>query len=243
MDLLLKNLRRLKDLDIGTAARVHGAVVPTRAELLKAGSDDWTLRVSDLSFHSRVDPKAEAESRAEAADMKALRERGGTPAVFGLGLGYHVLAMAQRFDKVLVIEPDPGMIRLAFGLIDFTEVLPKLVFLWPNSHPDLYVGATIVPHPPSARLHAVELDWWRERVASETASEANRAIPASELSKLWRGIEGLDDFMTGRTGNQENSEVVEAARRGRGPLTELEIYLLLIAETAGRTGRPAHKEA
>ncbi|MBU2551940.1 MAG: hypothetical protein KKB20_26255, partial [Proteobacteria bacterium] len=126
---LESNLTVLGLRDESLCDRIRRASLPEAASVAPARSGLPTLLINGVSMHSRYDPAGEARVWAESVRPAEIRSLGLRPAVFGLGLGHHVLALAPEFDELLVIEPDPGLIRLALSHLDFTEAIPRLVFL------------------------------------------------------------------------------------------------------------------
>jgi len=152
------------------------------------------------------------------------------PALFGLGLGYQALALAGSFELVLVIEPDPGMVKLAFSHLDFTQALPRLRFLTAPSAFEQYPAALLVPHPPSVRLHRTAFRLWTDQL------EARR--PAAELNKFLMDLPGWEELLVGFDSAQpvDLLGLVRAVHRGTGPLSEGETLILLLHELT-KTGR------
>ena len=97
--------------------------------LIPTPSGAPTVLRDGLSFHSRHDPRIEAE-RQVAADIDA-----ETTAVliFGFGLGYAAEAVRRRFPllPILILEPDAGMFRAAMESRDLTSLFSdtRIVFL------------------------------------------------------------------------------------------------------------------
>jgi hypothetical protein len=97
--------------------------------LIPTPSGAPTVLRDGLSFHSRHDPRIEAE-RQVAADIDA-----ETTAVliFGFGLGYAAEAVRRRFPllPILILEPDAGMFRTAMESRDLTALFSdtRIAFL------------------------------------------------------------------------------------------------------------------
>ena len=114
-----------------------------------------TLRAGKVYLHSRYNPEQEAERLVDSAGLDPARP----VLVLGLGLGYHVRALADRGFDVVVVEPDPAVARLAgegpmagstlpLGVGDAeelaaTEAFGELARRMPQ----------ILIHPPTAKLH------------------------------------------------------------------------------------------
>ncbi len=84
-------------------------------------------------LHSRYDPQREAEQWADGAEEQAEKQieenEGKIPACFivdGFGLGYHIQALAERITGdtfIAVCESNTTLIRMAFELFDFSEMI------------------------------------------------------------------------------------------------------------------------
>ncbi len=121
-DLLEANLRALAARDPARAADVAKAA-PVGA-LERAASGEPTLVADGVLLHSRRDPRAEAARWAATAPVEPAAE---TAVVFGLGLGYHVEALAARFSgRIVVVEPDDGLVRTALAARDLRSLLARI---------------------------------------------------------------------------------------------------------------------
>ncbi|MCL2601111.1 MAG: DUF115 domain-containing protein [Treponema sp.] len=110
----------------------HDAGVETRGETAASGVP--TLLVNGLYVHSPRDPAREGQRLAEACLAGSLlAASGGAGAgdepvlVLGFGLGYAVEAVSRLAPQrpLVIIEKDPGLLRLAFELRDFRELLSR----------------------------------------------------------------------------------------------------------------------
>lgn len=83
---------------------------PTQAaDLVPGRGSDPSLRVAGVLLHSRYHPRAEAARLIESAALDLKRP----VLVVGLGLGYHVLALADQGVDVAVVEPNSAVARHA----------------------------------------------------------------------------------------------------------------------------------
>ncbi|MEW6263525.1 MAG: hypothetical protein AB1641_10670 [Thermodesulfobacteriota bacterium] len=238
---LTENLTTLELLDSSLAGTIAAASVPGEALVTAAPSGDPTLTMMGRSFHSRIDPRAEAEALASSAVIMEMKRKGFRPAIFGLGLGYHALALAAGFDQVLVIEPDPGMIKLAFIHLDFRSALSGMIFVLDRSATAGWPLTALLPHPPSVRRWPREFEYWADRLT--LLPPAGRNGPRDTIAHLKKSADSLDGLADLLSGYPENGlvghEDLAARTRSRtGLLTETEIYLLLLEELA-----PARKDA
>lgn len=91
-------------------------------EILKASKGGFSLRVRseagvEKTLHSLYDPLEEARRLAAKVELDAAGER-AILVVLGLGLGYHVIELARRFPRALivVVESDPAIVEAARSL-------------------------------------------------------------------------------------------------------------------------------
>jgi len=219
-----QNLNKLSEFDPELAETVRKAAVPAQTLILTARNGRPTLAVNGVTLHSRVDPEAEAEALLESALILEAKTKGLIPALFGLGLGYQALALVRSFALVLVIEPDPGMVKLAFSRLDFTQALSRLRFMNAPSALDQFPAVLLTPHPPSVRLHRQAFHFWVERL------EARR--PAGELKKILADLAGWEELLGGfdPTRSVDLLGLVQAVHRRTGPLSEGETLVLLLHE-------------
>jgi hypothetical protein len=129
--ILEKNIAALKALDPAAAALILECAPagPDRAVLETTRKGLPTLKVMcadgvAVYLHSHVDPAAEAEKKVSALDLIA----GEIPVVVGCGLGYLPLSLARKLepDRLLVLlEPDPELLRTAMETLDLTPLLER----------------------------------------------------------------------------------------------------------------------
>ncbi|MCL4693500.1 MAG: hypothetical protein KJ060_13445 [Candidatus Hydrogenedentes bacterium] len=79
-----------------------------------------TVRVDGTFLHSQYRPMEEGIRLIDSAGLEPDRP----VIVIGVGLGYHVLALAERGFGVIAIEPDASVAKLAVdGLLADSEAL------------------------------------------------------------------------------------------------------------------------
>lgn len=136
-----------------------------------------TLRAGKIQVHSRYNPEEEARRLVESADLAADRP----VLVVGCGLGYHVRVLLEHGHDVVVLEPDPAVIKLAVdgplagaacrigaGALPEGEGAGGLAaFLEGDPH--------ILVHPPTAQLQ-------RDYVAETTANLYAAALSGKHLN-------------------------------------------------------------
>ncbi|MBF0530499.1 MAG: hypothetical protein HQK55_14765, partial [Deltaproteobacteria bacterium] len=127
--------------------------------LVEAKTGQPVLLVKGISLHSRHDPEAEGLTLAEAFTTKHADQADRQIVLFGLGLGYHLRPLLAHFHRLIVVEPDPAVVRLALDLFDWRDILPRLDIVIDSSDlPSLLTErAFLLEHKPTARLHPLEL--------------------------------------------------------------------------------------
>ncbi|MFN8542699.1 MAG: glycosyltransferase [Candidatus Binatia bacterium] len=86
-----------------------------------------TLVADGLYLHNRVDPAHEARRWASAQRERLDAEPGATAVVLGLGLGYHVEALAEGFSgRIVVVEPDAEVVAVARRARDLERLLARV---------------------------------------------------------------------------------------------------------------------
>ena len=234
-DLLSSNLNVLAASHPRLAERLSSARTSRRIQTTAARSGALTAIVDGLSLHSRVDPEAEAAALTRSAEVEDARRTGRTPLVFGLGLGYHVLALAKLFVRVGVVEPELGMIRTALSHLDFRQALPRLDFLDAPPESLDWSEWSLIPHAPSARLHREVFARWRE-AASGRAGRFAGPGPAETIQDLagkhGASVPGIEDLLSGWEGGKAATldDLARAAAARRGPVAPAEVYALLLRE-------------
>ena len=159
------------------AASLADHTIAADLEQSQSRSGAPTLRIGGLQFHSRYNPEQEADRLVDAADLEA----GSSVLVVGSGLGYHVLSLLQRGHKVVVLEPDTDVLKLAVSgpLANSDCLLGSGEIPHPGSDPvlDDFFATTprILVHPPTAQRHA-------EYVSTIQSSVPVRALTGKKLS-------------------------------------------------------------
>ncbi|PKL13357.1 MAG: hypothetical protein CVV50_03530 [Spirochaetae bacterium HGW-Spirochaetae-6] len=99
--------------------KLSGTVVGESYVRERAKSGDYTLTVGSKAFHSRMDPKKEAERLAQMEDFS----RKDWILAGSMGLGYFIPFLAERYPgkRILVIEQDWQLLNLAFKTVDFSK--------------------------------------------------------------------------------------------------------------------------
>lgn len=97
-----------------------------------------TSRGEDVLYHSRHDPRREAIRWAESPDIR----ESSRMILFGLGFGYHALAllMARPRDYLCIVEPRMDVLRAAMEWVDLRPILnqPSVLLLCGEPPENLY---------------------------------------------------------------------------------------------------------
>ena len=227
-DYLKQNLDHLRRLNPDLAERVEKAVCPEGARVMDARNGQPTLIVNGITFHSRIDPGAEGVKMAASA-LEAAGRAGKTPGFFGLGLGWHVLALAEQSEELVVVEPDPGMIRLALTCLDFGPRLSRIRLVLTTADLASPEGLVLTPHPPTVRVHQAAFREWTRffeqgmETAAETVASLSARIGHLPGAPLLLSELDLQDRLA-------LDDLVRLASKSELPPTETEIYILLLKE-------------
>jgi spore maturation protein CgeB len=111
-----------------------------------------------IPLHSLMDPLREADTFTHNSEVLSARREGRQPFVFGLGLGYHILSLADHFREITVYESDPAVLFTALSMFDWRSLIPNISFLTRGDPipQRLRVWATPIIHPPSEQLNPDE---------------------------------------------------------------------------------------
>jgi len=120
------------------AARVAAAEPGASHVLGRSRDGSPLLTIDGIALQHAGDPRADGVRWARAA-AERLASTGATRAiVVGLGLGYHVEALAGRFDGVItIVEPDPATWRCALEARDLRALLARVEVLDADALEDL----------------------------------------------------------------------------------------------------------
>lgn len=167
-EMFLRNMRALWLEDPVLALRVDAVNDDERVAVEPARRGAWTASVpapggQAVQLHSRYDPCREAEQFVGAISL----EEKYCFVVCGLGLGYHVRALADRLRGEAVIicsEPSVPLIASALCCVDLSDLITgrRLIILTDPDKTRLHerlqphtalimLGAQFVQHPPSMR--------------------------------------------------------------------------------------------
>ena len=157
------NLAFLRQNDPALAEMVEKRTEWSRIPIETATNGEPTLKLRGLAIHSLRDPAREGENWAGRVASEHELHKEGMVTVLGFGLGYHLKGLAGLGVCGSVIEPDLDLFRAAMENLDLSDVLGNFRVLAGISPDRLrrYHGddlvRTILPHPPSLRLHSDSL--------------------------------------------------------------------------------------
>src|SRR5438093_23600 len=152
MSHLEENLRALAARHPRLAAQLAAAAqLPSLPEPTPAG--DPTLTADGVLLHSRHDPRREAARWAEAQRERLGERADATAVVLGLGLGYHLEALAAAWPgPIVVVESDRALWRTALAARDLRAVLARVTVAeepLAEEAIDAWGVPVVLPHAPS----------------------------------------------------------------------------------------------
>jgi spore maturation protein CgeB len=149
MSLWEKNLDVLKKTAPALAAALAATPAPGDHQVQPSRVGPPYLQVGRQRLTSSYDPVKEGRDWAQA-----LEGEGKEPlVVYGLGLGYHILPLLAQDREVWVVEPSPGVARLALEHQDLTPLLARNGLRLGPDFTGLPRPARLVDHAPTRRLH------------------------------------------------------------------------------------------
>ena len=109
------------------AARITSALVPPGHVLGAAPDGQPLLSVDGIALHHAGDPCGDGVRWARGATERLGASGAARAVVVGLGLGYHVEALAERFaGAITVVEPDLAVWRSALAARDLSKLLARI---------------------------------------------------------------------------------------------------------------------
>lgn len=120
------NLGALRARSPALAARV-AAARPGEEYTLADADGDPVLRVAGVPLQHLAKPRLDGARWASAASERLAAAGVRRAIVVGLGLAYHVEALAERFaGEITVVEPDPAIVRVALETRDLAALLARV---------------------------------------------------------------------------------------------------------------------
>ena len=154
MNLFEENLKQLQAHDPALAKRVRAAKKTETVQVILAKDGHPVPRVGNVSLHSTYRPMEEALR----AVSEFVAQEDFQNVIFGLGFGYHVTAMLEKFPgRVTVIEPSMEIFQAFLSSIDLQPFLPQTRFLIAEQTPKILArnvpsSWNIFQHIPSVRV-------------------------------------------------------------------------------------------
>ena len=155
------------------ARRVAAVAIPPTHQIAATPKGQPTLTIAGVPLQHLVDPVAEA-SRWARSTVERLEAIAATRVVIvGLGLGYHVEALAERFaGAIVVVEPDLAVLHLALATRDLAALLARVELVAGDAEPgDPPAGerTLVLAHAPALLVaggaHRRALQHWQSSAA------------------------------------------------------------------------------
>lgn len=155
MSLFNENLKLLRDHDLALALRVKRVKSLDAIQVIVAKDGNPIPRVEAVTLHSTYRPKEEAARAVSVFEVKG----GLQNVVYGLGFGYHVAELLNRYysRSITVIEPSLELFHAFISAVDLKPFLPRTRFLVAEPTPKILArfqpeNWNILRHLPSVRL-------------------------------------------------------------------------------------------
>jgi len=108
-------------------ATIAAAEVPASYVIGATETGAPTLAIGGIPLHHPRDPQADGVRWARGAAERLSTAGAARAVIVGLGLGYHVEALAARFaGRIVVVEPDPAVWRVALASRDLAALLARI---------------------------------------------------------------------------------------------------------------------
>jgi len=135
------------------ATAIAAVVIPPTHQLATTAGGARTLTIGGVPLQHLVDPVGEAVRWARATVERLEAVAATRVVIVGLGLGYHVEALAERFTgAIVVVEPDLAVLAAACEARDLTQLLGRIVIVGGDAAPaDTPAGerVLVVAHAPA----------------------------------------------------------------------------------------------
>jgi spore maturation protein CgeB len=155
------------------ARRVATLTVPASHQLAATAKGHPTLTIEGVPLQHLADPVGEAERWARHTVERLEAVAATRVVIVGLGLGYHVEALAERFAGAIVVaEPDLAVLHLALATRDLTALLARVEVVGGDAEPgDPPAGerTLVLAHAPTLLIaggaHRRVLQQWQSSAA------------------------------------------------------------------------------
>jgi len=187
-----------------------------------------------IALHSRSDPGKKGRNWAYRLEIsQAIKERKKI-AVFGFGMGYHIKALLDLgCPSVIVIEPDPAVLRVAFEWIDLSTYLEKITLVLGKEEISDLQDLHLIPHQPTVRLYKDVYSLWKERI--ESAQQPRETI--ADMVQAFKGNEEIVEFLKTFPPDEEADidKLVERIPRGQALMKDWQVVFFLMKELRERS--------
>jgi spore maturation protein CgeB len=155
------------------ARRVAAVEVPATHRVTATAAGQPMLTIEGVPLQHLVDPVAEAVRWARSAVERLEVVAATRVVIVGLGLGYHVEALAERFaGAIVVVEPDFAVLHLALATRDLAALLARVEVVVGDAEPsDPPAGerTLVLAHAPALLVaggaHRRALQHWQSSAA------------------------------------------------------------------------------
>jgi len=160
MDRFEENLKLLRQADPALANRVSGVPFPENILVVHARDGSPVPKLRQITLHSAYHPVKEAARTVSQFE----RPEGYQTVVYGLGFGYHVLALLRTQPGIItVIEPLMPMFRAFLSHADLSLYLPRVRFIIGESGTKIIarhqgLSWNVFEHRPSLQLAETYFD-------------------------------------------------------------------------------------
>jgi len=236
MKLFQKNLEAVSRNTPHIARQIEEIIPLKDMQVLMAKSGLPVLK-NHIALHSLIDPEKEGRDWAHRLEISEAVKNHKKIAVFGFGMGYHVKALLNlRCSSVIVIEPDLGVLHVAFEWIDFSAYLEKITLVLGREEVSNLQGLHLIPHQPTVRLHKDVYSFWKERI--EAARQPCETI--ADVMEAFKDNEEILEFLTIFPPDEEADidKLVEKIPRGQDPMKDWQVIFFLMKELRERPCGP-----
>ena len=237
MKLFEKNLKALSK-NYPHLARQIKDIVPSKEIQVVVARSGLPVLKNHVALHSLIDPEKEARNWAHRLEISEAVKNHKKIAVFGFGMGYHIKALLDlSCSSVIVIEPDPAVLRVAFEWIDFSDCMERLTLVLGREEISDLTDLHLVPHQPTVRLHKDVYSLWKERI--ESAQQPRETI--ADMVEAFRDNEEIVEFLKTFPPDEEADidKLVERIPRGQALMKDWQIVFFLMKELRERSRRNA----
>jgi len=219
-------------------ARQIEEIIPSKEMQVVMAKSGLPVLKNHIALHSLIDPEKEARNWAHRLEISEAVKNHKKIAVFGFGMGYHIKALLDlSCSSVIVIEPDPAVLRVAFEWIDFSDCMERLTLVLGREEISDLTDLHLVPHQPTVRLHKDVYSLWKERI--ESAQQPRETI--ADMVEAFRDNEEIIEFLKTFPPDEEADidKLVEKILRGRALMKDWQIVFFLMKELRERSRRNA----